>query len=689
MFLTENPSIVTASSGVRNIAGDLFARDTFGKPAIDAADPAAVYTFGLLIRGAEELLLRLFSQGLLSGTTHTCLGQEICQMSVVRALTDPGDVVLSNHRNHGHFLTYSGAFLGLIGEVMGRECGVCRGIGGSQHIAFRHFHSNGVQAGMTGIGAGHALGIKKRGQRSIVAAIVGDGTLGEGLLYESMNLVSIWQAPMLFVVENNGVAQTTPTEETIGGTIRARGEAFGLRTWHLDDAHPEFLIQVQAVVDETRSSQRPGFLIIDTRRMGPHSKGDDLRSEAELAAIRARDPLAAYGRLLDGEQREEIEAATAEYLRRVHTQALASPDSTFSEPPKCIFTPLSESPRTSTGAAKAQNVRGSLNTALQHLLASDERVLLLGEDLHDPYGGAFKVTAGLSTAFPGRVISTPISEAGIAGAAIGLALDGFRPIVEIMFADFATLAMDQLFNHAVKFPGMFRDISIPLVIRTPSGGRRGYGPTHSQSIENLLTSVPGLTVVFPSEHHDPGELLSSAVLSWPYPTICMEHKLLYGRPVSQAGYRIAPADPKDCGAQLFHTLVSDDVEDPDLTIVTYGHSVSIAEGTAARLREEEITVEIVIPSLLSPLPAFTLVDLLLKRARILTLEEAPVEYGFAAELGSVLLENGFRGAFRRLGPPAYPIPAARSLEASVLPDADHVFDAAARFLLASFAGKLQ
>lgn len=215
-------------------------RDAFGKPVLPLrAD--VLYRFGHLIRLSEQLLLELFSKGLLSGTTHTCLGQELCQMAVVRALTDPDDVVLSNHRNHGHFLTYSGAFEGLIAEIMGRETGICRGIGGSQHLAYRHFHSNGVQAGMSGIGAGIALARKMRGSRGIVACVVGDGTLGEGLLYESLNLASIWRAPMLFVVEDNGIAQTTPTAGTVGGSIVDRGAAFGLQPFELDDADPHFM----------------------------------------------------------------------------------------------------------------------------------------------------------------------------------------------------------------------------------------------------------------------------------------------------------------------------------------------------------------------------------------------------------------------------------------------------------------
>ncbi len=238
----------------------LFERETGGKPII-GCDPQSIYSFALLIRRTEELLLRLFSQGLLSGTTHTCIGQELCAMSVVRALNNPADIVLSNHRNHGHFLTYSGDFLGLVAEIMGRSAGVCGGIGGSQHLAFRGFHSNGVQGGMTAIGAGHALALKRREEDGIVVVIIGDGTTGQGLLYESLNLASVWAVPMLFVLENNNVAQTTPTADTVGGSLEARGSAFGLRTWHLNDSDPDFLKNSESVVEEIagiRASWFPG-----------------------------------------------------------------------------------------------------------------------------------------------------------------------------------------------------------------------------------------------------------------------------------------------------------------------------------------------------------------------------------------------------------------------------------------------
>lgn len=656
----------------------LFDRDQQGKPRI-ALDPRAVYSFGLLIRETEQALLRLFSAGLLSGTTHTCLGQELCQMSVVRALDDPGDVVLSNHRNHGHFLTYSGDFHGLLAEVMGRDGGVCGGIGGSQHLAFRHFHSNGVQGGMTAIGAGHGLAAKLRAGRAIVAVVIGDGTLGEGLVYESLNLASVWGLPVLFVVENNRIAQTTPTAITTGGDIEARGKAFGLSTWRYDDAAPDFLERVEAVVAHVRESRRPGFLVIDTQRLGPHSKGDDLRDPAELDAIRERDPLRKVGEQLAPEERERIEraarsvvdaaSAAAEQSEPAHRRLCST--SIFNDPATAETEPLI---RTAGG-----NVRQSINAALRTLLRNRPEVILLGEDLHDPYGGAFKVTAGLSTEFPGRVISTPISEAGIVGAGIGLALDGFRPVVEIMFADFLTLAMDQIFNHAVKFPGMFPDVRVPLVIRTPSGGRRGYGPTHSQSPEGMLCGVPGLTVVFPSSRHDPGELLANAVLRWPYPTVFFEHKLLYGEAVGAGEFRPAEPSPDDPGAELFPVLVSGG-DEPDVTIVAYGSMVAMAEAMARRLEEEELEVGVVAPSLLAPLSANTLLRLLSGRERIVVVEECSTGSGFGAELGTLLLESGYRGRFARVASPPAPIPAARSLEEVTLVDEARVSKAVMQVL---------
>jgi 2-oxoisovalerate dehydrogenase E1 component len=653
-----------------------FERDAHGKPIIGTT-PEALYAYGQLIRSSELLVLDQFSRGLVSGTTHTCLGQELCAMAVVRALTHPDDAALSNHRNHGHFLSYSGEFVGLVAEIMGREAGACGGRGGSQHLVWRHFHSNGVQGGMTGIGAGLALARKLHGSGAIVAAMIGDGTLGQGMLYEAMNLASVWSVPFLVVVENNGISQTTEPHQNLGGDIAARGAAFGLQTWRVDDAAPDFFEQVEAAVLAVRDNQRPGFLVIDTRRMGPHSKGDDLRDEAVIAAIRERDPLVAMGRRLTDAARTAIEAGNAEFIEQVRVAANASPEASYDDAPEHIFDRAAElagAPPSYPELAAKTSVRLAINAALNHLLANHAETILLGEDLHDPYGGAFKVTQGLSTAYPGRVISTPISEAGITGAAIGLAMDGFRPILEIMFADFLSLCMDQLYNHAVKFPGVFPEVTVPLILRTPSGGRRGYGPTHSQSPENIFTAIPGLTVLYGSHRHDVARLLIDASRSWPYPTLFLEHKLLYGETMDSSGYHVMPADPDDLAGHLFPTLLRQR-PDADLTIVTYGGMLPVVEEAVKRLEEEEeLLVDIVVPSLLSPLPRRTLLTHLMSSERVVIAEESHHEYGIGAEIAACLLEAGYTGQAFRIGAPPVPIASARSLERQILPDADKLVE---------------
>ena len=667
-------AVVPAQGGITGV----FERDANGQPLLPL-DPLTIYTFGSLIRQTEQTLLALFTKGVLSGTTHTCLGQELCQMSVVRCLTHRNDALVSNHRNHGHFLTYTGDVFGLLAEIMGREAGVCGGVGGSQHLAYRNFHSNGVQAGMTANAVGQALARARRGESGIVAIFVGDGTMGEGLLYESMNLAAIWKVPALFVVENNRIAQTTETASTLSGTLSDRGRAFGLPTWQLDDASETFLADVDQVVQWTRSHGEPGLLIIDTMRLGPHSKGDDARPPGEMEAIQRRDPLRALGERLPESQRREVERLVREQVQMAEASALASPESQTYLPERSLFRPAPE-PR---GPVEyfAGTVRASLNHALGELLDGNPDVILLGEDLHDPYGGAFKVTAGLSSRHPSRVVSTPISEAGITGAAIGLSLAGWKPVLEIMFADFITLTMDQLYNHAVKFPGMFPHCQTPLVLRTPSGGRRGYGPTHSQSPEGLACAIPGLTVISPSHRHAAGNSLKRAVLEWPYPVVFFEHKLLYGLKEDRLGYQEIPPDPRDHAAALFPLLRGGDA-DADITIVAYGYGVAVAEEAAERLREEEeLGVEVITPSLLAPMPVWTLLRALEGCERVVVFEEGPVGHGFGAELLAVLAEHGHRPRAIRVGAPPIPVPAARSLEKHVLPGVQEILDAVAQILV--------
>ncbi len=244
-----------------------------------------------------------------------------------------------------------------------------------------------------------------------------------------------------------------------------------------------------------------------------------------------------------------------------------------------------------------------LNLGLLHAFTADERVILLGEDVLDPYGGAFKVTRGLSNAFPGRVWNTPISEAGITGVAAGMALRGLRPVVEIMFGDFLTLAADQLINHIAKFRWMYNDqVRLPLVIRTPMGGRRGYGPTHSQSLEKHFLGVPGLRVLAPAALGDPGALLSSAILETEDPVLFVENKLLYLLPVQDEStvpdFTIRPGGIKPASG---YTLTMTGAPAAVLTITAYGYMSDLARQAVLKLAyDHEIIAELVVLEQLSP-----------------------------------------------------------------------------------------
>ncbi|MCC6874322.1 MAG: hypothetical protein IT378_08485 [Sandaracinaceae bacterium] len=333
------------------------------------------------------------------------------------------------------------------------------------------------------------------------------------------------------------------------------------------------------------------------------------------------------------------------------------------------------------------NVLASLNTALHGLMAQDERVVVLGEDLLDPYGGAFKVTKGLSTAFPGRVLTTPISEAGFTGVAVGMAMRGLRPVVEIMFGDFLSLAADQLLNHATKYPWMYeRKVSVPLVVRAPMGGRRGYGPTHSQSIEKHFLGMPGLVVVAPSPFYDPGELLRQAVLD-ERPVLFVENKLMYARALRTADGegRVGDLAARTTGGAYPTVLLShDEFGAADLTIVAYGGMAELAVQAAERLLiEDEVVCEVVIPSSLNPMDLAPVKGSLARTGRLLVAEESTPIASWGSELIARVateLFGSLRAAPVKLSARDTPIANTRTLEDAILPGEDDLVAGARRAL---------
>ncbi len=321
----------------------------------------------------------------------------------------------------------------------------------------------------------------------------------------------------------------------------------------------------------------------------------------------------------------------------------------------------------------------ALNEALHEAMSRDERVLIMGEDIVDPYGGAFKVTQGLSTRFPNRVMATPISELALVGIASGAALRGLLPVVEIMFGDFLSLAYDQILNHACKYRWMYNNqVRVPMVVRTPMGGRRGYGPTHSQSLEKHFVGIPGLRIVAPNSLSDPKSLLLNCIFANEDPVLFVEHKLLYPvRLGTSADLRHLELLTTE-GAFPITTVRIADAPVPSTTVVTFGYSTELALEAQWKLAmEDELFIEVVIPTQICPLDLNPLFSSLRRTRRLVTLEEGGITAGWGSEVVSLAAETLLPGALavKRVGALDSCIPSSKPLEAAVLPSAKEVIAA--------------
>lgn len=243
----------------------------------------------MLIRHFEWKLLELFGRGMLNGTTHTCLGQEYIPVAL-RTLLREADHVFSNHRGHGHYLARFEDPHGLLAEIMGRQGAVCNGVGGSQHILRERYLSTGVQGQSLPVAAGVALAITRSAEDHLACVFVGDGTWGEGAVYEALNMAQLWGLPLLVVVEHNGIAQSTSTASQMSGSVAGRASAFGVAHLRIESVDVNEIRQLLVEpIQRVRRSRLPLVVEFATHRLGPHSKGDDTRSAEVLRQIREQD----------------------------------------------------------------------------------------------------------------------------------------------------------------------------------------------------------------------------------------------------------------------------------------------------------------------------------------------------------------------------------------------------------------
>ena len=621
------------------------------------------------IRMVEETFLRLFSEGKLNGTVHTCVGQEFSAIAFAGQLKKK-DFVFSNHRCHGHYLAFTGDIRGLLAELLGKASGTSGGIGSSQHLCKDNFFSNGIQGGIVPVAAGFALGNKLKGTNAIGIVFIGDGTLGEGALYETMNIIAKWQIPLLIVCENNYYAQSTHQSVNLAGNILDRPAAFGLDIFHGNTWEPARLIaQAAEAIEYVRTEGKPAFFLVDTYRLNAHSKGDDDRDAQEIEAYRNKDYLNRFkvdepGYFLRYE--EMIQEEIGRMLDAIQQEQDLPVDQYFSADDKRLedsWVPLEALP-----SRQVELLNGFFADKMKH----DERCVFIGEDVLSPYGGAFKVARDLSFLRPDKVFSSPISEAAITGIANGLALNGFKPFVEIMFGDFITLAFDQIVNHASKFYHMFnKQITCPVVIRTPMGGRRGYGPTHSQTLDKFLIGIDNVKTVALNTFINP-KLVYEDVYAEQHPVIVIENKVDYGKKIFQHKLNNFQSVRSTEKFPVVH--IRPVISTPSLTIVAYGGMADVIAGIMDDIFvETDFKPELIVPTLISHLPVEFILDSCRKTGRLLVVEEGSATGGIGGELLASILERAdFSLDARRITALPVPIPSVKSLENIVIPGKDRI-----------------
>ncbi|HEY3141674.1 MAG TPA: dehydrogenase E1 component subunit alpha/beta [Acidimicrobiales bacterium] len=637
-----------------------------------------LYRALLLPRLIEHKMLSLLRRGELS-KWFSGIGQEAVSVGIVSGLRDD-DWILPGHRNLGVFCGRHLDLGRLFRQLLGRDGGYTRGRDRTFHFGALDHHIVGMIShlgAMLPVADGLALASQLRGEDSVAVAIVGDGATSEGDVHEAMNLAAVWKLPVIFVIENNQWGLSTPASQQYAcAELVDRAAGYGMPGERLD-GNDVLLVRdaVRRSAAYARSGHGPTLLECVTYRMRGHEEasGTDYVPPEDLDFWAQRDPLARVEEelddrgWLDAEARDAIRDSMQVHIDEHVAAALQAPlpSSDATTELTDVFAPARPLARANGVGPEAGATSGNgtearyldaVTDGLRVALRADERVVLLGQDIAE-YGGVFKVTAGLLEEFgPDRVRNTPIIESGALGAAMGLALDDFHPIIELQFGDFASCGFNQLVNNLATTHYRW-GAPVPVVVRAPVGGGLGSGPFHSQNIESYFDGVPGLKVVAPATPADAKGLLLAA-LDDGNPVLYLEHKWLYRN----------AKGPLPSGHHTVPIGVAEIVRPGrDATVVAYGVGVRWALDAAAELANSgEADVEVVDLRSLRPWDREAVLDSVRRTSRVLVVHEAPLTAGFGAEVAATIADAAFEyldAPVRRLGGLETPIPFARELEA--------------------------
>lgn len=648
-----------------------------------------MYRRMLLIRRFETTVSELYRSGEVPGFVHLSLGQEAVAVGACSALDD-SDIITSTHRGHAHCLAKGLSPAAMLAELMGRKAGTNRGRGGSMHIADPElgiFGANGIVAAGLPIASGAAAASWLRGRQQVVVSFFGDGAVAHGAFHEAVNLAALWQLPVIFCCENNGFAEFSPADRQHPVGLASRSASYGLPFFDVDGNDVDAVARLfHKLVGDIREGHGPALVEAVTYRWSGHYEGDPqrYRDTAELAQWQAeRDPVARQReRLVSGGERppdlEAIEQDVADEIGRAVAWARQSPEPEAGELEAYVYRqPVVPEPGAAVVPPAADGpvfrVMDAIHDALAMSLETDPDVFLAGIDI-GAGGNVFGLTRGLQERWPRRVLDTPISETAIVGLAVGAAMAGLRPIVELMYLDFIGVCFDQILNQAAKLAFMTGGkASMALTIRTQFGVGRSSGAQHSQSLEALLAHIPGLKVVMPADPADYYGLLRASILD-PDPVVFIENRLLY----SWRGPRPEPDHLVPIGvARVARAGL-------DVTIVAWSAMVHEALAAAEELMTEGVDAEVIDLRTVAPIDFATIRQSVAKTSRLLIAQQAVRQHGLGAEIAARMCVDGFWDLdvpIARLGGPFTPVPYSPGLEQVWLPGRNSIASTVRQMML--------
>lgn len=636
---------------------------------------------------AKCLELSLANPPVVAGSVHLCAGQEAIPVGA-RAALRPTDSVVATYRGHGWALESGIGARELLLEIAHRKDGINGGRAGSAMVMApeRGFVGENSIVGAGGpIAAGVGLAHSRRGTDGVVLVSFGDGAMSQGALHESLVFAAAQDLPVIFLCENNGWAEMTATTATARiDDLSKRAQGYGIPGDTVDGNDPVIVRDaVEAAAARARGGEGPSLIECKTMRLWGHYNRDieHYRDREDKERAEGADPLLRLEKVLieEGrasaeslaELRESIEAEIEALAEEVMAAALPDPASARSHVYFAASGPeLSESSDTAASEPKPMAFWQAANAALKAELASNDDVLVYGEDVGRA-GGIFGVTRTLQKEFgEARVFDTPIAESAILGSAVGAAIAGMRPIVEIMWTDFLPVALDQLVNQAANVRYITQGRSgVPMVVRMQQGATPGSCAQHSQSLEALLFHIPGLRIAMPATPQDAYDLLRAAVAE-PDPTIVIESRKLYQvkGPVTQ-DFSLRRA----LGAARRR-------EGEDVAIITWGTALPVVMEAAELLHSEGIEAAVLDLRWLSPLDDAAIEAAVTDSGgRVLIVHEANRTGGVGAEIAARISErhgSKLAAPVSRIGAKDVRMPASPTLQQAVLPSVEEIVDAA-------------